>query len=68
MTWRETTKLTPSLALNWKGTKIGGVQRNFFSNPGKSTGIGLLWHLPGRNAPARNPKNAKKTASVAERR
>jgi hypothetical protein len=27
---------------NWKGTKIGGVQRNFFSNPGKSTGIGRL--------------------------
>jgi hypothetical protein len=22
--------------------KIGGVQRNFFSNPDKSTGIGLL--------------------------
>jgi hypothetical protein len=43
MTWRETTKLTPSLAQKLERLKkIGGVQRNFFSNPAKSTGIGLL--------------------------
>jgi hypothetical protein len=38
MTWRETTKLTPSLGLTWKGTnkkKIYGVKRNFFFKPGQ---------------------------------
>jgi hypothetical protein len=35
----------------------GRLQRNFFSNPDNSTGIGHLWHLPGQNAPAGNGKN-----------
>jgi hypothetical protein len=46
------------LGLEWHG-RNWKLQRNFFSNPGNSTGIGHLWHLPGQNAPARNSKNAK---------
>jgi hypothetical protein len=33
------------------------LQRNFYSNRGKSAGVGHLWHLPDQNAPTGNSKN-----------
>jgi hypothetical protein len=43
------------LGLEWHG-RNWKLQRNFFLNPGNSTGIGHLWHLPGQNAPAEPEK------------